>query len=153
MGKHSIRADELIMAFEAEGIDIQHFLDRQTGEMLLILGWEEEPEGDEQERIEADPERYLRIDPAPSHVGYEIMSDFVDTLPEGKAKRELDWALGQKKPFRRFKDKLFDYPQVRVDWFRFHEQEFVKIIQDWLEDHGVEIDIVPSPWLSQPNGA
>ena len=30
------------------------------------------------------PDRYLLIEPVPSSVGYEIMSDFVDTLPEGK---------------------------------------------------------------------
>jgi hypothetical protein len=71
------------------------------------------------------------------------MSDFVETLPEGQVERELARALQLKRPFRRFKDVLLNYPEVQEDWFRFHEQGFIKIIQEWLEDRGVEVKIVP----------
>ena len=67
------------------------------------------------------------------------MSDFVDTFPAGKARRELAAALQQKHPFRRFKDVLLNYPSVGEDWFRFHEQAFMKIIKEWLDDRGVEV--------------
>jgi hypothetical protein len=76
----------------------------------------------------ADPDRFLFIQPVPSYVGYEVMSDFVYTLPEGKVSRELTRALQQRRPFRRFKDVLLNYPAIREDWFRFHEQAFMKII-------------------------
>ena len=131
-----IRADELIMAFEDYGTDLRHFVDRQTGEVLSLL--EEDMDEEDLERLDAEPDRYLLIEPVPSWVSYEVMSDFVETLPEGKARRELVRALQQRHPFRRFKDVLLNYPAVREDWFRFHEQSFVKIIQAWLDDHGVE---------------
>ena len=131
-----IRADELIMAFEDYGTDLRHFVDRQTGEVLSLL--EEDMDEEDLERLDAEPDRYLLIEPVPSWVSYEVMSDFVETLPEGKARRELVRALQQRHPFRRFKDVLLNYPAVREDWFRFHEQSFVKIIQEWLDDHGVE---------------
>jgi len=131
-----IRADELIMAFEDYGTDLRHFVDRQTGEVLSLL--EEDMDEEDLERLDAEPDRYLLIEPVPSWVSYEVMSDFVGTLPEGKARRELVRALQQRHPFRRFKDVLLNYPAVREDWFRFHEQSFVKIIQAWLDDHGVE---------------
>lgn len=136
-----IRADELIMAFEDYGTGLQHFFDRQTGEVLSLL--EEDMDEEDIERLDAEPERYLLIEPVSSSVGYEIMSDFVDTLPEGKVPRELAGALKQRHPFRRFKDVLLNYPAVREDWFRFHEQAFMKIIQEWLDDHGVEVTVVP----------
>lgn len=137
----TIKADELIMDFEDQSSDLRHFFDRQTGEVLPVLhGVMEE---DDAARLEADPERYLLIEPVPSWVGYEIMSDFVETLPEGKVGRELARALQQSRPFRRFKDVLLNYPAVREDWFRFHEQAFMKIIQEWLEDHGVKATLVP----------
>jgi len=137
----TIRADELIMAFEDYGTDLQHFFDRQTGEVLSLL--EEDMDEEDAERLDADPDRYLLIEPVPSSVGYKVMSDFVDTLPEGKVPRELARALRQKHPFRRFKDVLLNYPSVREDWFRFHEQAFMKIIQEWLDNHGVEAILVP----------
>jgi hypothetical protein len=138
----TIRADELIMAFEDYGTDLQNFFDRQTGEVLTVF---EDMDMDEEdaERLNADPERYLLIEPVPSSVGYEIMSDFIDTLSEGKVPRELERALQQRHPFRRFKAVLLDYPAVREDWFRFHEQAFMKIIQAWLDDHGVEATLTP----------
>ena len=33
----TIRADELIMAFEDYGTELQHFFDRQTGEVLTVF--------------------------------------------------------------------------------------------------------------------
>ncbi|OGR31097.1 MAG: hypothetical protein A2139_07955 [Desulfobacca sp. RBG_16_60_12] len=140
MAELTIRADELIMAFEDQGSDMRHFFDRQTGEVLT--GFEDMDEEDAL-RLDAEPDRYLLIEPVPSWVGYEIMSDFVETLPEGEARRELARALQQRQPFRRFKDLLLSYPSVREDWFRFHEQAFMKIIKEWLDDHGVEATLVP----------
>ena len=137
----TIRADELIMAFEDYGTDLQHFFDRQTGEVLSLL--EEDTDEEDRERLDADPERYLLIEPVPSSFGYDVMSDFVDTLPEGEARRELARALQQKHPFRRFKNALLTYPSVREDWFRFHEQAFMKMIKEWLDDHGVEVTVAP----------
>jgi hypothetical protein len=136
----TIRADELIMAFEGFGTEMQHFFDRQTGEVVTVF---EDMDEEDTELLDADPERYLLIEPVPSSVGYNIMSDFAATLPEGKVLRELERALQQRRPFRRFKEVLLDYPAVREDWFRFHEQAFMKIIQEWLDDYGVEATLVP----------
>ena len=136
----TIRADELIMVFEGFGTEMQHFLDCQTGEVLTVF---EDMDEEDAELLDADPDRFLFIEPVPSYVGYEVMSDFVDTLPEGKVPRELTRALQQRRPFRRLKDVLLNYPAVREDWFRFHEQAFMKIIQEWLHDHGVEATLVP----------
>ena len=96
------------------------------------------------ERLDAEPDRYLHIEPEPSWVGYEVdVVIFVDTLPEGEVLSELARALQQRHPFRRFKDVLLTYPEVQKEWFRFHEQAFIKIIQEWLDDYGVEATLVP----------
>ena len=137
----TIRVDELIMAFEDQNSEMQYFFDRQTGEVLTVF--EDLMDEEEVERLDADPDRYLLIEPVPSWTGFDIMSDFVETLPEGKVRRELARAIQQKHPFRRFKDVLLNYPPVREDWFRFHEQAFIKNIKEWLEDHGVEATLVP----------
>ena len=145
MAELIIRADELIMAFEDHGTELQHFLDCQTGEVLSLL--EEDIDEEDRERLDAEPDRYLLIEPVPSSVGYEVMSDFVDTLPAGKARRDLAAALQQRHPFRRFKDVLLNYPSVREDWFRFHEQAFMKIIKEWLDDR---VEVILASYHAQP---
>jgi hypothetical protein len=142
----TIRADELIMAFEDQASEMQHFFDRQTGEVLAVFA--EEMDEEDAQRLEAYPDRYLLIEPVPSWTGFDIMGDFVATLPEGKVQGELDRALRKNRPFRRFKDVLLNYPSVEDDWFRFHEQAFMKIIQEWLENHDVEATLLPCQ--SQP---
>lgn len=138
----TIRADELIMAFEDQSSEMQHFFDRQTGEVLTVFP--EEMVKEDAERLEAEPDRYLLIEPVESWVGFDIMTDFVETLPESKIQGELDRALRKDRPFRRFKDVLFNYPSVQDNWFRFHEQAFIKIIQEWLGDNGVEATLCPA---------
>ena len=92
----TIRADELIMAFEDHGSELQHFLDTQTGDVLTVF---RDMDAEYRERLDDDPDRYLQIEPLPSRVGYEIMVDFVDAMPEGKIARELGRALRQKHLF------------------------------------------------------
>ena len=60
----TIRADELIMAFEGFGTEMQHFFDRQTGEVLTVF---EDMDEEDAERLDADPDRYLLIEPVPSY--------------------------------------------------------------------------------------
>jgi hypothetical protein len=141
MAKLTIRADELVATFESQSWEMRHFLDRQTGEVLIVFT--DEINEEEEEGPEAHPDRYLLIEPVDSRDIFEIMSDFVETLPESRVQRELAWALGRKRPFRRFKDVLLNHPSVREDWFRFHQQAFIKVIKDWLEHHGVEAEVVP----------
>lgn len=111
--------------------------------MIAIFEYDLADEEDQRELLDADPDRYVRIDPVPSWVGYEIMSDFAETLPEEKVREALGRALEKRRPFRRFKDVLLNYPEVEEDWFRFHEQAFIKIIQEWLDDNGLEVTLVP----------
>ena len=92
--------------------------------------------------LDTDRDRFLPIEAVPSSVAYEIMCDFVDSLPESKIQLELGRALQQRRPFRRFKDVLLNYPVVQENWFRFHERAFMKIIQKWLDDHGAEVTLV-----------
>ncbi len=108
----------------------------------------EEMDAEDAQRLEADPDRYLLIEPVPSWMGYNIMADFVATLPESKVRWELDKALQQNRPVRSFKDVLLKYPLEQEAWFRFHEQAFIKIILEWLVDHGVHVILVPL--LPQP---
>jgi hypothetical protein len=151
MAELRIDADELIMALEDNSGMAECYLDRETGEVLRVSG---ALLGDEDEeftaRIEADPGRYVFIDPIPSSAGFETMSDFVETVTDIEARRALERALAGRKPFRAFKDALLDYPAERANWFRFKDAAFRRHAEAWLADNGIEAGLVCAADKSEP---
>ena len=136
-----IDAEELIQAFESNHGEIQYVLDRQTGEVIpMPTDGSDFPIEDElRELIEANfGTRFIRIEPVTSSEGWNVMSSFVEQLPNGETASRLARVIEGKSPFRRFKDELLNYPKLREDWFRFHEEAFVKIAREWLESHEIE---------------
>ena len=141
MAKLTIDADDLLMAMEGSE-PAEHFLDRRTGEVACLADAGDEGEG-VRERIEAElGERYLRIEPIPSAEGFRIMEHFVEALPEGEARRALDRALGKNRPFRAFKDALYDFHEVREAWLRFHGERLGAYALRWLEEEGIDAELV-----------
>ena len=138
-----IDVGELMMALEDNSGMAECYLDRKTGEVLRVsdalLGEEDE---ELSARIEADPERYVLIDPIPSSTGFETMADFVETVADAAARRALERALAGHKPFRAFKDALLDYPAERENWFRFKDAAYRRHAEAWLADNGVEARLV-----------
>ena len=139
MNRLRIDAQWLAMALEDNDPESCHYLDRQTGEILFA-----NPNADTQEVeavVEAEPERYLLIDPVPSSVGWNILQEFVAQLSEGEAQEWLARAIQGDRPFRRFKDTLLDYPVVGEAWFHYHQQALLQLARKWLEDEGIEAEL------------
>lgn len=132
----------LTMALEDNSLEHRHYLDLQTGNVILVSDYSEDPEADEAE-IEENPDRYLFIEPLEGGEGFRVMEDFVDSLPEGEARRDLMRVLGRAKPFRNFKEALRDWPELREKWFVFHNERLEARAREWLAGH--QIEPVPAP--------
>ena len=114
----AIDLEELSNALEDHSIT--WYLDLRDGKVIPLV---DDPEINKMtgvHRAEKQPEIFLRITPRPSHEGYAIMEDFTEGLPDGRAKHALLRALGQPKPFRRFKDALYNFPSEQEAWYKFH---------------------------------
>ena len=123
------------LTFRFELSEAQNFLDLETGEIAFVSGEVGEPPED----IE-DGTRYRLIEPIESHEAFEIMENFADTLAPGKAKDRLGRALDGRKPFRRFKDTLLDYPDLREAWFQFEQAAHRRLAEDWCHDQGIQVE-------------
>jgi hypothetical protein len=135
----NIQADELIMALENNDFTQQYHIDLQTGEIVFTSDY---TDNEYIPDLEDELDRYRLIDPVPSSVGFDVMSNFVDSLSPSEAREELAEALRRKRPFRNFKDTLINYPKLREQWFRFHEEAFIEIAKEWLKDHSIEATLV-----------
>jgi predicted nucleotidyltransferase len=123
---------DLAEALEDHSYDHSWWLDPKTGEVVL---WSDHLE----EQGDPDPEtRGLRaIDAIPSHEGYEDMQDFIQRVRNGQARNLLERAIAGRGAFRRFKDTLLDFPELREAWFRFHDARVERRAIWWLVDEGL----------------
>ena len=81
-------------------------------------------------------EEIPHIDSAES---FDLMRDFVARLDDGPARRRLEAAVAAPRPFRRFKDALFDFPELRERWFELDNRAKAEMARRWLDDIGVEL--------------
>jgi Uncharacterised protein family (UPF0158)/Nucleotidyltransferase domain len=124
--------DDLAQALEDHSNEHTWWLDPETGEVVLWSDYF-------QEQGEADPEmRGLHpIDPIPSHEGYEEMQDFIKRVRDPRARDLLERAIAGRGAFRRFKDTMLDFPELRDAWFGFHDARLERRAIRWLLDEGL----------------
>jgi hypothetical protein len=121
-----------------------HWFDKQTGN--VIFSTEDLEEQDElREQIEEDAEdRFVQIEPIASHNGFRIMQNFVETMGLSRLREKLEWCLDGPKPFRRFKDALYENKAVQEKWYKFHDEASARFAIEWL----AELDIEPLSGVS-----
>jgi predicted nucleotidyltransferase len=124
--------DDLAEALEDHSHEHSWWLDPETGEVVLWSDYLEE-------QGEPDPEtRGLRaIDPIASQEGYADMHHFILRVRNPQARNLLERAIAGRGAFRRFKDTLLDFPELREAWFRFHDARVERRAIWWLVDEAL----------------
>lgn len=131
-----IKLDQVLDAIETADDAFTYFFDTQTGETVYLADYYVTGETDEalEAQIENSPGRYLRFPTKYEIHEYQIMEMFVDSLPDGTAKRELFPAIRRKGAFRRFKNGI-RYHRLEQQWYNFRAEAFREIAIRWCRDH------------------
>lgn len=116
----------LAEALEDHSDMVQWFIDPATGEVLPWMEYGDEPPPDEAGA------RY--IDRIASGEAYRDMQDFVARVADRRAADLLGRAIEGRGAFRRFKDALFEFPELRETWFKFHDVRMRRRAIEWLVD-------------------
>jgi hypothetical protein len=130
--------DDLVEALEDHAemsYDHAWWFDPQTGEVRL-----RGPDIDEEPADDIGDGDLILIEPLPSSVGYADMGDFVDLVPDRRARDLLGRAIEGRGAFRRFKDTLFEFPDLREAWFAFRDARSRRHAIAWLADRGLITD-------------
>lgn len=124
--------DDLAMALD-DHMRGEHewYLDLKTGAVTMThedVGFEsdEDNPAENEERFEWIPQN------EPSE-GYRLMEGFVSRVKLRSAQDKLSAAIAGKGAFRRFKDTLFAYPELRDRWFEFEARIKRQWAAEWLE--------------------
>jgi predicted nucleotidyltransferase len=120
---------DLANALEDHSYEHSWWLDRDSGEVVLWSDYFHE-------QGEPDPESrgLLPIEPIPSYEGYGDMQDFIALVRDPRARELLERAIEGRGAFRRFKDTLLEFPDLREAWFKFHDARMERRALEWLAD-------------------
>jgi len=125
----AVDLDALAEAMEDHSDFVRWFVDRTSGE---VLAWSDDMDGPHPEEVGA-----VYVSPLRSHEAYEDLRDFVAQVPERRVRDLLSRAIEGRGAFRRFKDTLFEFPELRESWFAFHDTRMRRRAIEWLVDAGL----------------
>src|SRR6266542_2151306 len=126
---------ELSQALEDHSGSASWWLDPESGE-LHMLGdsmWDGEDIGPDFE----PPARFRRVEALDSRESYADLEDFTAAVRDPRARELLERAIAGRGAFRRFKDTLAEFPDLRAAWFKFHDARLERRAVEWLRDAGL----------------
>lgn len=121
----------LCEALEDHSYDHHWWFSPLTGESEF---WSEDSGEDEEE---LEQKGLILIEPIPSEESYRDLADFTSQVRDPRARDLLERAISGRGAFRRFKNTLFDFPQLREAWFKFHDGRVERRALRWLADEGL----------------
>lgn len=138
--------EDLIFVYLHHSNEYSHFLDVETMETIMDasdfetgvpgIDWEDEQ----------SEERYIPIPTSDSDTGYKVMEDFAyQTKSDRKGK--LADALKGHKPFRSFKDALYEL-DLWDEWNAFEEKCAEKAIHEWLQEENLDYSTLNEKYIS-----
>lgn len=119
---------DLCVALEDSSPEHSWWLDPNTGEIEL---WSEYT-GDELGLGHPDDRGLTYVEPVGSHEAYGDMEDFIERVRDRRARELLARAIEGRGAFRRFKDTLLQFPELRDAWFSFHDTRMERRALRWL---------------------
>lgn len=122
--------DELIDAYLDNSFEHPYFLDLTTGEVILDMDevYTGEPGIDWDD--EESEERYSDIPKIDSNEAFYVMTKFAQRTESDPEDKLFD-ALSGNKPFRRFKDTLYEL-DIWEEWNNFENKYAEEAIESWM---------------------
>jgi len=120
---------ELAAALDDRTPDVCWWIDPRTGRVA--------PTVLEQEGTGLAAAGWVRVEGTDSRDSYTDMADFTAGVQHRRAAELLDRAINGRGAFRRFKNTLFEFPEVRDQWFRFRDARARRRALTWLADAGL----------------
>ena len=123
-------------AFAARSMKMNHFLDRETGEVVAHLNGAPEL----REALELERQgRYLRIPKSTPDVDSARCRDFAPAMESEAARKKALAALESGGP-NAFREALIASPRDEAAWFVFRDRRVRAELREWLEARGIRAE-------------
>jgi len=150
-----VKLDDIIEALEAQSDENCAFLNKKTGEVVLI-SQEEQNAAENDGPIEDLPDwqrdavNLMKEIIAESHNcvalpskfdinEYSIMERFCLSLQDTKIRDTFCGSIKGRGAFRRFKDAIHEY-DIADDWYKYRNNALKEIAIEWCQENGIEFE-------------
>lgn len=147
-----VKLNDVIEALEAAEDEHAHYLDKDTGEIVLITNEEMEAAEDDEplseypdwqresilkaREIFNSDERFIALPDQSDIDEYQIMEDFCLGYADRRVGEDLHRLIKGSGAFRRFKNAINSRGADQA-WYGFRRMEFERIAIEWLETEGI----------------
>jgi predicted nucleotidyltransferase len=127
-----IDLDMLTEAMDDHSYESSWWLDPSTGAVEYRGEYDDSDD-------DTDPEAlgWVPIEPTESGEAYGDMETFIARVGDPRARDLLERAITGRGAFRRFKDTLFEFPELRKAWFALRDARANRRAVQWLLDKGL----------------
>lgn len=125
----SIDLEMLAVALEDHSYDSSWWFDPATG-AVKFRSVDDDPEDFESRDL-------VGVHPEDSREAYQDMVEFTHLVSEANVRDLLSRAIEGRGAFRRFKDTLLEFPELREEWFSFHDRRRQRRALEWLGDRSL----------------
>ena len=146
-----VKLQDVVDAFEAAADFCSHYLDKRTGEVVMLTDEDREaaesdaplsryPEWQHEQILKAkevqESEHFVELPDQAEIDEYEVMERFAREYKDQRTSAELLRSIKGKGAFRRFKDTISDL-DLWPEWNAFRANEFEAIAADWLDSEEI----------------
>lgn len=138
---NAVKLQDLIEEMDMQSEESKAYLDTETMNIVSVLYGDIYGADDINDPDEFDELCGERFIPLPNRYNineYQIMEDFIETLPEN-VQGVFYAAINGRGAFRRFKDVIIN-KDVEDQWYKFKEQAFKQIAVEWCRDNDIEYE-------------
>jgi hypothetical protein len=149
-----VRLEHIVDAIDALDDEWQTYLDRETGEIVVVTAEDRQLLEDEEEpdledypewhrkaiekavQVESDPDRFLALPDRFEVHEWDMMRRFADVVDDEIQRRELLHAVHGSGAFRMFRATI-NRLGLHDQWFHYRDERFREMAKAWLEDNGI----------------
>ncbi|MDD4074984.1 MAG: UPF0158 family protein [Eubacteriales bacterium] len=134
-----VELSKIVDAIEMAGDAFEGYYDFENGDCVWLSDPLYSGETDEElaALIENSTGRFLRLPSTYDIHKYNIMENFIETLPAGSEQNRLARAIRGKGAFRRFKDEIIRLGIVE-QWYKYQADAYRELATRWCRDNELE---------------
>lgn len=133
--KNAVCIEDVVEALDWESDDWMSFYNIVTGEIVAVSPEYDDLTKDEREEI-YEGEDYIGLPSSFDINGWQIMQNFIYTLPDGEASAVLMNSIHRRGAFRNFKDNAYRFGLID-DYYKFRDNALLDIAKEWCEYHKI----------------
>ena len=131
-----VKLSDIIDAIDFTDQYTEYFLDKETGEVLMVNDMVMSTSEKEEIYDQLDEHGFYRLPAQRDIDDYRSMEDFISELTSPAAEK-LSRVISGRGAFRRFKDEIIRLG-VEKEWYAFEEDAHKRIAIRWCEENGLE---------------